>query len=269
MKTSYQIHTIRDREAGVTLPAPFTAKALFLAIMLLFAAGLQVTAKNQSVIKFNLKYGFIKGGEANMIITDTIFQGKKAIHYYVEGRTTGVTDKIFKVHDIYESIVDAKTHLPLLAIRNIKERNYLYYNEIYFFQNNDSIYSQRTGGIKVPTKLNDLISVFFYFVNQNYLANIEQGKLVVLPVINGHDLGEIKIKHTGAQTVDTYLGKFDCHKITPEMEKGKVLKRSDGLSIYFSKKDKIPVLIDIDLRVGTLRAVLDSYKINGKEITGL
>jgi hypothetical protein len=165
--------------------------------------------------------------------------------------------------------VDAETHLPLKAIRNIRERSYRYYNEVYFYQNNDSIYSKRTGGIKVPHKLTDIISVFFYFVNRNYIHNIEEGKLVVLPVINGHEIGQIKIKHSGIQTIDTGIGKVECYLLSPEIEKGKVLKRSDGLSFYISKKNKVPILLDIDLRVGTLRAVIDSYKVNGKKVTTL
>lgn len=240
----------------------------FVALLLLgiTTAPISLYANNKAVIHFNLKYGFIKGGEAHMIIKDTLFNGKKAVHYYMEGKTTGITDKLFKVHDIYESIVDARTHLPYKAIRNIKERTYRYYNEIYFYQDRDSLYSEKTGGKKVPAGISDLLSVFFYFVHQNYISSVEQGKLVVLPVINGDAIGDIRIKHTGIKTVETDLGKVECYHLSPEIEKGKVLKRSDGLSFFISKNNKIPVLLDIDLKVGTLQAVLTSYTLNGKEI---
>jgi hypothetical protein len=269
MKT--RLHTLTITSIQNIRPNPLkTMIGSILLILVLFGVTVSKTyARNTTEIIFNLKYGMMKGGEAKMIVRDTVFNGKKAIHYYMEGKTTGVTDVIFKVHDIYESIVDAETHLPMKAIRNIKERSYRYYNEVYFYQNNDSIYSKRTGGIKVPHELTDIISVLFYFVNRNYIHNIEEGKLVVLPVINGHDIGQIKIKHSGIQTVDTGMGKVECYLLSPEIEKGKVLKRSDGLSFFISKKNKVPVLLDIDLRVGTLRAVIDSYKVNGKKITNL
>lgn len=237
----------------------------------IFLAGINIApltlhANNKAVIHFNLKYGFIKGGEAYMIIKDTLFNGKKAVHYYMEGKTTGITDKLFKVHDIYESIVDARTYLPYKAIRNVKERTYRYYNEIYFYQDRDSLYSEKTGGIKVPSDISDILSVFFYFVQKNYIVSVEEGKTVVLPVINGDAVGDIKIKHTGIKTIDTDLGKVECYHLSPEIEKGKVLKRSDGLSFFISKNNKIPVLLDIDLKVGTLQAVLTRYTLNGKEI---
>jgi len=250
-------------------PKTRTKSVLFSLFFLLagfLIAPLTMHANNKAVINFNLKYGFIKGGEAHMIIKDTLYNGKKAIHYYMEGRTTGITDKLFKVHDIYESIVDARTYLPYKAIRNIKERTYRYYNEIYFYQDRDSLYSEKTGGMKVPSGINDILSVFFYFVQQNYIATVEQGKPVVLPVINGDAVGDIRIKHTGIKTIDTDLGKVECYHLSPEIEKGKVLKRSDGLSFFISRNNKIPVLLDIDLKVGTLQAVLTRYTLNGKEI---
>lgn len=223
-------------------------------------------AKNKAVLTYNLKYGIIKGGEAKMIITDTVFNGKKAIHYYMEGRTTGITDKLFRVHNIYESIVDAGTSLPYKAIRNVREGNYKYYNEVFFFHSNDSIYSQRTGGIKVPHKLSDILSVFFYFVKQDFINSVSKGTHLELPVINGHDISTIKIKHEGIQTIDTNLGRVSAYILLPEVDKGKVLKSSDGLLFYISEKDKVPVLFDLDLRVGSLRAELKSFKLNGKEI---
>jgi hypothetical protein len=238
---------------------------LVIALLFIICSPLHITAKNKSILTYNLKYGFIKGGEAKIIITDTVYNGKPAIHYFMEGRTTGVTDRLFRVHNIYESIVDAKTYLPYKAIRNVREGSYKYYNEVFFYPN-DSIFSKRTGGIKVPKNLTDILSVFFYFVNQDFITRVENGKHVELPVINGHKVSTIKIKHNGIQTVDTDLGKVSAYILLPELDKGKVLKDSDGLHFYISEKDQVPILFDLDLKVGSLRAVLSHYNRNGTDI---
>jgi hypothetical protein len=73
-----------------------------------------------------------------------------------------------------------------------------------------------------------------------------------LPVINGHKVSTIKIKHNGIQTVDTDLGKVSAYILLPEVDKGKVLKDSDGLHFFISEKDQVPILFDLDLRVGSL-----------------
>jgi len=61
------------------------------------------------------------------------------------------------------------------------------------------------------------------------------------------------------------MGMVDCYVLSPIMEKGKMLKRADGISFYISKEGKFPVQLDFETKVGTLKAVLQSYKINGKE----
>jgi hypothetical protein len=41
------------------------------------------------------------------------------------------------------------------------------------------------------------------------------------------------------------------------------MKRSDGLKFFISKKNELPVLLEFDMRVGALRAVMEKYTIDG------
>ncbi len=234
-------------------------------VVLLLLTGLHTTGKTTEKLVFNLKLGFIKGGEAVLVIKDTLYNGRPAIDYHLKGRTTGVPDKLFKVDDVYESTVDAQTYLPFRSVRNIKERKYRYYNEVFYFRHHDSIYSKKTGMIKVPHNLTDILTVFFYFARQNLIDEIDHGKTVVLPILNGHDISYIKIMFIGFEVIDTPMGPVDCYVLSPKMDKGKVLKRSDGLRVYISRDRKIPIQLDFETKVGTLRAILESYKINDKE----
>ena len=221
-------------------------------------------AVNKDVLKFDLKFGILKGGEAVLTIRDTTYNGLKAVCYHIQGGTTGITDRLFNVHDVYETIVDARTYLPLKSTKNIKEQKYRYYNEIQFFHEQDSIYSLRKGGKKVPPGLLDIISVFFYFVKNNYTEKIELGDTATFKVFNTENkIDEIRIKNSGVSVVETDLGNFECYVLSPRMDKGKVLKRSDGLKCYVSVAEKIPVQMEFEMKVGTLRAVLRSFSSNG------
>ncbi len=234
-------------------------------IVLLILTGMQTNGKTRERLVFDLKLGFVKGGEAVLLIRDTVFNGRPAVDYHLKGRTTGVPDKLFKVDDVYESIVDAETYLPYRSVRNIKERKYRYYNEVFYYRDTDSIYSKKTGMMKVPHNLSDILTVFFYFARKNMLDDIDHGKTVVIPTLNGHEISNIKIMFNGFEKVDTPMGPVDCYVLSPKIDKGKVLKRSDGLKFYISRDKKIPIQLDFDTKAGTLRAVLESYKINGKE----
>lgn len=230
----------------------------------MFIISPSVIAKKES-IRFNLKFGFVKGGEALMTITDTLFNGKAAIHYHVIGRTTGLTDKLFAVNDVYETTVDAETHLPLKAIRNIKEKKYRYFNETLFFHDIDSLNSQKSGWREMPDNMVDLISSFFYFVNQNSIEEMNINDKVSLASFHADNIDTVSIKYLGVQKTKTDLGKIDTYVLAPSVDKGRVLKRADGLKFFISQKQKIPVFLEFDMRVGALRAVLKSYKIDGIE----
>ena len=237
-------------------------------IILILLALLTVTnivSARKEVITFDLKFGFIKGGEAKFVITDTTFNGQQAIHYRLAGRTTGLTDKLFGVNDVYETTVDAQTKLPLKSIRNIKEQKYRWYNETFYYHDVDSIYSYRSGARSVPHNLVDIVSVFFYFIDNHMLENIEAGEKVTLPTFHADEISDVTIKYLGDRSVETDLGSINCHVLAPVVDKGKLLRRSDGLQFFISKKTKIPVLLEFDMKVGALKAVLKSYKVDGAE----
>ena len=223
-----------------------------------------VNAKKETIF-FKLKFGFIKGGEAELIIADTIFNNKKAIHYSLFGRTTGLANTLYGVNDIYQTTVDAETHLPLKSIRNIKEGKYRWYNETMYYHSIDSFYSQRSGWRHMPDNLVDIVSVFFYFINNNFPGNLEPGRSLTLPTFHADKISNVSIIYLGEGDAETELGKIDCYILTPIVDKGKLLKRSDGLKFYISKETRLPVLLEFDMRVGALRAIIERHKIEGGE----
>jgi len=233
--------------------------SLFLIVLIFNASAKKVR------ISFDLKYGFAKGGEAVLIISDTIFNGLPAIHYNFSGRTTGLTKTLYDINDAYETTVDATTQLPLKSIRNIKEGKYRSYNETLYYHDVDSIYSQKSGKRAVPTNLVDIISIFFYFINYHLFEDIVSGTIVTLPTYHADKISNVTIKYLGERKTETDLGKINTYVLSPLVEKGKLLNRSDAIKFYVSKQKKIPVLLEFDLKVGSLKALLKSYKIDGVE----
>jgi hypothetical protein len=216
-------------------------------------------------ITFNLKFGFIKGGEAHIVITDTVFNNQRALHYYLVGRTTGLSDRLFGVNDIYETTVAYDTRLPLKSIRNIREGKYTWYNETYFYHNKGTLNSKKSGWKEMPENLVDIISVFFYFIKHYVTDGMQQGLEVTFPTYHGDEINDVTVRYMGDQIIDTGNGKVDCYILAPSVDKGKVLKRSDGLRFWISKETKLPILLEFDMRVGALRAEMQSYTVDGKE----
>ncbi len=225
----------------------------------------QTSQAGKTHIKFNLKFGFVKGGEAELIITDTTFNRKPAIHYYFMGKTTGFTNALYGVYDIYESTVDAETHLPLKTIRNVKEGNFERYNETLFYHDIDSINSTRSGWQAVPDDLVDILSVFFYYLNNVSFNDISPGDALVYPTIQAEDITPVTIKYLRDEEVKTNIGKIDCRVIAPIANEGRILKRFNQLRFYISKNDNLPVFLVLNMKIADFKGVLKSITIDGVE----
>jgi hypothetical protein len=94
---------------------------------------------------------------------------------------------------------------------------------------------------------------------------MEINNIVELSSFHADKIDTVLIKFGGIEKIKTDLGEVHTYVLAPVVDKGKLLKRSDGLRFYISKEKKVPVLLDFEMKVGSLRAVLKSYKIDGVE----
>lgn len=237
---------------------------LKLIFLLLLAFAIQLKADPLEEMEYVLRFGFIKGGKATLIAEKDKINKKPAIHYRMRGRTTGLVDKIYEVNDIYESWVDPETGLPIKSVRNVREQKYRFYDEVTYDHENDSLFSQKAGRIKVPEKINDLVSVFFYIRKNQYFDDLLAGKQVQLPVYHGDDLFLMELKYLGIETIHTKIGRKECYVVSPKVPQGKLLKGSDDLKIYITKdENRLPIYAEFELVLGALKCELESYKIGG------
>jgi len=235
-----------------------------LIFVLLFVIVGRLSAEPLEEMEYILRFGFIKGGKATLVAENEKINKKSAIHYRMRGRTTGLVDKIYEVNDIYESWVDPETYLPVKSIRNVREQKYRFYDEVIYDHINDSLFSQKAGRLKVPDKVNDLVSVFFYIRQNQYFEDLLAGKSVQIPVYHGDDLFMMELKYIGIEIIDTKIGKKECYVVSPKVPKGKLLKGSNDLKIYITKdKNRLPIYAEFELVLGALKCELNSYKING------
>ncbi|MGE4586630.1 MAG: DUF3108 domain-containing protein [Mangrovibacterium sp.] len=233
--------------------------------LLLFPA-FPATGQPVETLKYDLHYSIFKGGEAILAATDTVFEGMPAIHYYLEGNTTGITDRLFSVHDIYESIVNPENTLPYLFIRNIKERKYRYYNETRFYHEKDSLVSTRSGGRKVPPDMVDILTAFFYLRQHNFLERFDKGEEFTIPIYHADKYFMMRTKYLGTETIKSKIGEKECHVIAPRVDKGKLFVRSDGLKFYITKDEhRIPLLLEFDMLIGALKCELVAFEKDGED----
>ena len=209
---------------------------------------------------YQIRYGFIHGGEASASIVLEKYEGKTVYHARVIAQSKGVADKLFSVRDIYESYFDPSTCLPKKAIRNIKEGNYRYYNEVFYKHEDSTLYSQRSDSVfKVPPAILDMVSTLYY-VRSVDMNKLEKGSAIEVITFFGDEIFPFKIRYSGKEVVKSKFGKVECYRFDPVVEPGRIFKSEDDMTIWISDdKNLLPVLIRFDMLIGSVRCELESY----------
>ena len=211
-------------------------------------------------IFYTFKVGPITGGEGSLILRQTTNGNKVVFHAVAEGKTIGLTDKLFNVTDIYESYFDLNTLLPEKTIRNITEGKYKRYQEAFFDHEAGTAYSARLDSvIKTPEGILDMVSVLYYIRALDY-ETIKPGDVIHTMTLFDDELFPFEIRYKGKEVVKTKFGKIRCLRFDPIVEPGRIFNSEDDMSIWLSDdRNMIPIKVRFDLIIISLKIELDQY----------
>jgi hypothetical protein len=212
-------------------------------------------------LTYQIRYGFVVGGIATLSLTDTIYGGNKVFHALAIGQTTGLANTIYGVEDIYESWFDKNNNLPLKSVRNIKEGRYKHYNEVTYNRSNNTVTSMLSGVHKVPEKILDLSSTFYYLRRVDF-SKVNKGDTVFVNMYFSDEIFPFQLVFKGKETIRSKFGKISCFKLCPVVEVGRMFKTPNDLTIWLSDDDNcVPVSIEMDIRiVGKIHLKLIQYE---------
>jgi hypothetical protein len=212
-------------------------------------------------LKYSLNYGFVTGGMGILSVRDTVIMGQKVHHIVARGETVGVADALFRIRDRYESFINPSTSLPVKSVRSIREGRYSYYDEVTY--NHDSLYviSKKKGMQPVPSKIQDILSAFYYARNYKFNDKLKQGEVIEIMTYFSNELYPLRIKFKGIETIKTKIGQVECYKFSPVTEVGRSFNGEEDMHVWISRdNNRIPVRIQFNLVVGSFTCDLQSYK---------
>lgn len=211
-------------------------------------------------LTYLLYYGFITGGTASLSVNEVEIHGRKFYHARAKASTAGWADAMYKVRDVYESYFDITTGKPLLAIRDIKENKYKYYNEVVFKHNQNKVKSQKSGEHDVPPNIFDVVSAFYHSREQLF-GNVNEGDTIKLITYFADEVYPIEVRYRGKETIKTKAGKFNAMKFSPIVEVGRIFDSEDDMSFWVSDDNNyIPLRVEFNLMIGSLKCDLIEYK---------
>ena len=105
------------------------------------------------------------------------------------------------------------------------------------------------------------IKPFDNMVDEHSIKNVKVGEEIVLNMFFDKENFKFKLKYLGEEVMDTKFGKVPCLKFRLYVQKGRVFKENESLTLWVSNdENKVPIRIKASLAVGSLKADLDAFK---------
>lgn len=217
-------------------------------------------------LKFRMHYGWLNASYATLHVKKDQIEDVPVYHVVGKGRTTGLANVFFKVDDTYESYFGIEDGKPYRFIRKIDEGGYTKDVEINFDHKNDqAVLNDKKNRKKInftlQDSIQDLISAFYYIRNNYDPDDLVKNEYIQLKMLYDDDgIFNFKLKYLGDEILKTKYGKVDCYKFRPYVQSGRVFKEQESITLWVSKdKNRIPIRIQADLVVGSIKADLDGY----------
>jgi len=217
-------------------------------------------------VYYNWNFVWLSAGE----VVFRVYDDEEDYHLSARGRTYSSYEWFFKVRDNYDSYIDKETLLPRLSIRDIQEGNYERYDKVTFDQRNKRAVSLKGRSRQEATPesfnldgcMHDILSIMYYLRNVE-VSSMRAGEEVPVKIFFDRETYPLKVKYLGPEdnTKVKGMGRYNTYKFSPQLIAGEVFKEGDEMSVFVSRdKNKIPVLIESPVSVGSVKVVLQSYK---------
>jgi len=218
--------------------------------------------KRGEILAFRVHYGIIDAGVASLTVTEEIKEigGRKTYHVVGLGSSQGTFDWFYKVRDRYESYIDEQALVPWIFVRRVNEGG-LKFSQDYVFNHFNQKVSVGNGEVfNIEPNMQDMISAFYFARNIDF-STAKAGDLFELKCFLDKEIWPLKIKYIGKETISSDIGKIRCLKFRPVVQKGRVFKNEEDLTVWISDdKNHIPVRGQANILVGSIKMDLVKYE---------
>lgn len=207
-------------------------------------------------LKYSLYYGLMDGGEATISLEKT---KNGEYHAKAVAKTVGMVRWFLDMNDTYESYFNPKTCKPSVAIRDIKENSYKYYDEVRYNHENHTVKSKKNGTVNVPKDVYDIVSSLYQMRNSGF-RSMKYNDTLTTTIYFADELYEFQVIYKGKDKVTTKLGTFKALKFQPVVEVGRVFRHEDDVNFWVSDDENlIPLRAEFNVLIGSIKCDLLEY----------
>ena len=204
-------------------------------------------------------FGPVNAGLVEAHLEKVLYEGKNLYHASALARTTGLADRLYKVRDVYEGYFDSVSLLPVKSIRDISEGRYKKYNEVTYDHKNLKAFSLKSGEQEIPANIMDMATTFYYIRNINY-DTMSHGQIIDINTFFDDEIFPFDMRYYGREVLKTRGGTFNCIKLVPFVEPGRIFESEDDMTIWISDDlNHVPVRVRFNLIIGSIKCDLIEY----------
>ena len=202
---------------------------------------------------YSVEWHLLNAGTA----TVTIKRNSASAHLRSTADTSGVVNKIFRVHDIFDAEVDPRTFCTQQiskhseeGARQIERRVHFDYHSARSHMQEDNLKTgtQRQADFDIPPCVTDVVSGFFYTAS----LTLAPGSSQTFPVNDGGKTTDVKIEVEGSNRIKVPYGEFQALRVKAEPVSGP-LKGKGVLWVWFTDDARhIPLQLKSKLGFATL-----------------
>jgi hypothetical protein len=213
-------------------------------------------------ITLQVSWGMLDVGVATLGVSRIVmFNGRPAYHLVSEAQSNSFCDTFYRVRDLNESWLDARTLTSLGYSKKLREGGFfrdewvLYDRDAGTFVarrvDKNGNFAVRTGTI--PARVQDILSSIYYVRAQEL-----EGREEVIVDVNTPDNWPLSVKVKQRETVKTHAGKFKSVMVEPEMRReGLFVQKGKRLRLWLSDDaQKRPLLMKVEVFFGHVTASL-------------
>ena len=223
-------------------------------------------------IRYTLYYnwGFIwvNAGEGVFNVDETTFMGSPVYHLDFFGRSHRWYDPVFRVRDRFQSYVEKQTFRPLWHEMDTYEGGHEAW-DVYYFDHEkervlaiteDSKRPRKTDTIDMDQCSYDIVTAAYAARNLDF-SSYSVSDTIPFQIMIRDEMHEINPVFLGRDTVKARRGgTYECLKFSVKLVDGFIFREEDDLFIWVTDdENRIPVLIEAEIRVGSIKAVLNSW----------
>jgi hypothetical protein len=191
--------------------------------------------------------------------TEKTFKGRKVYHIDTEGKSKGLFNMFFKVHDEFDSYVDKEFLAPHLFIRRTREGGYQKFDE-YNFNHEKEYVVTRSATKKIPAYTQDFISVVF-FARTIRSDTLKVGDVIYINYFLNDSVYNAAVIFEGKEIIETGLGKIRCIRLKPMVAVGDVFTEKYPMTLWVSDdKNHVPVMAISAIYVGNIKMELMEFE---------